>query len=112
MTYLVQETASRTNLTVRRNRSAIKSLKCEKSPGLDNMPSELLKNGMHEEQRLFLFYALEYGKLWPNGWKLQEFVILYKSGDPKNCSNYKTIALISHVSKILLIVILNRLKNK
>ena len=38
--------------------------------------------------------------------------MLHKSGDPKNCNNYRTIALISHASKILLIVILNRLKNK
>ena len=38
--------------------------------------------------------------------------MLYKSGDPKNCSNYRTIALISHANKVLLIVILNRMKNK
>merc|ERR1711888_84885 len=49
---------------------------------------------------------------WPTDWKLQEFVMLYKSGNRKDCGNYRTIALISHTSKILLIIILNRLKSK
>ena len=47
---------------------------------------------------------------WPKDWKKQEFVMLHKSGDTKDCSNYRTIALISHASKILLIIILNRMK--
>ena len=38
--------------------------------------------------------------------------MLHKSGDPKNCGNYRTIALISHASKVLLIIILNRLRQK
>ena len=38
--------------------------------------------------------------------------MLYKSADPKNCSNCRTIVLISDASKILPIVILNRMKNK
>ena len=36
--------------------------------------------------------------------------MLHKSGDTKDCSNYRKIALISHASKILLIIILNRMK--
>ena len=38
--------------------------------------------------------------------------MLHKSGDTKDCTNYRTIALISHASKILLSIILNRLKAK
>ena len=49
---------------------------------------------------------------WPKEWKQQEFVVLHKSGDKKECSNYRTIALISHISKILLYIILKRLKLK
>ena len=49
---------------------------------------------------------------WPHEWKQQEFVVLHKSGDKKECSNYRTIALISHISKILLYIILKRLKQK
>ena len=49
---------------------------------------------------------------WPEDWKIQEFVVLFKSGDPKLCSNYRTIALISHTSKILLMIIVDHLKRK
>ncbi|GFS12393.1 endonuclease-reverse transcriptase [Elysia marginata] len=38
--------------------------------------------------------------------------MLHKGGNIKDCSNYRTIALISHSSKVLLIIILNRLKSK
>jgi len=40
------------------------------------------------------------------------FVLLPKTGDVKECKNYWTISLLSHTSKVLLIIILNRLKNK
>ena len=38
--------------------------------------------------------------------------MLHKSGSLKECNNYRTIALISHTSKVLLIVILNRMRAK
>ena len=49
---------------------------------------------------------------WPDMLKIQEIVLLHKGGSPKDCSNYRTIALISHASKILLIILLNRLRQK
>ena len=49
---------------------------------------------------------------WPDIWKIQEIVLLHKGRSPKDCSNYRTIALISHVSKILLIILLNRIRQK
>ena len=39
-------------------------------------------------------------------------MVLHKAGDKKECSNYRTIALISHISKILLYIVLKRLKLK
>ena len=38
--------------------------------------------------------------------------MLYRGGDLKDYGNYRRIALISHASKILLIIILNRLRKK
>ena len=38
--------------------------------------------------------------------------MLYKNGNSKECGNYQTITLISHTSKILLMIILNRLQKK
>ena len=38
---------------------------------------------------------------WPQDWKRSVFILIPKKGNPKECSNYYTIALISHASKIL-----------
>ena len=36
---------------------------------------------------------------WPQDWKRSVFIPIPKKGNPKECSNYRTIALISHTSK-------------
>ena len=49
---------------------------------------------------------------WPVTWKRSIYIPLPKKGDLKLCSNYRTIALISHASKILLKIIQRRLAKK
>ena len=85
-----------------------------KSPGLDNIPAELIKaTGIYGKKAIHLLCRQIWNTFeWPQEWKKQEFVVLHKSGDKKECSNYRTIALISHISKILLYIILKRLKIK
>ena len=39
---------------------------------------------------------------WPQDWKKSIFIQIPKGGNPKECSNYCTIALISHTSKVML----------
>ena len=39
---------------------------------------------------------------WPQDWKRSVFIPISKKGNPKECSNYHTIALISHASKVML----------
>ena len=39
---------------------------------------------------------------WPQNWKRSVFLSIPKKGSPKECSNYCTIAYISHVSKVTL----------
>ena len=39
---------------------------------------------------------------WPQGWKRSVFIPIPKKGNPKECSNYSSIALISHSSKVML----------
>ena len=39
---------------------------------------------------------------WPQGGKKSVFIPIPKKGNAKECSNYHTIALISHTSKVLL----------
>lgn len=93
---------------------AIKQLKNGKSPGLDGIPAEIIKysNSMATKALHKLCNKIWDSCEWPEEWKRQEFVMLHKSGNTKDCSNYRTIALISHASKVLLIIILNRIKAK
>ena len=39
---------------------------------------------------------------WPQHWKWSAFILISKKGNAKDCSNYPTIALISHTSKAML----------
>ena len=39
---------------------------------------------------------------WPQDWKRSVFIPVSKKGNAKECSNYHTIALISHTSKVML----------
>ena len=49
---------------------------------------------------------------WPDNWTKSLIITLPKKGDLKVCNNYRTLSLISHPSKVLLRVILNRLKHQ
>ena len=40
--------------------------------------------------------------MWPRDWKRSVFIPIPKKGNAKECSNYRTIVLISHVSKVVL----------
>ena len=39
---------------------------------------------------------------WPQDWKRSVFIPVLRKGNAKECSNYRTIALISHTSKVML----------
>ena len=39
---------------------------------------------------------------WPQDWKMSIFIPIPKKSDAKECSNYRTIALNSHASKVML----------
>ena len=47
---------------------------------------------------------------WPQDWKRSVFILIPKKGNAKECSNYRTIALISLASKVMLKVIQARLQ--
>ena len=95
-------------------KSAISQLKNNKSPGGDEIPSELLKLGGEETASVMLqvcrkIWNEEY---WPADYVKSIFVVIPKKGDIDQCSNNRTIALISHASKIMLKIIANRMKAK
>ena len=47
---------------------------------------------------------------WPQDWKRSVFIPIPKTGNPKECSNYCIIALISHTSKVMLKILQARLQ--
>ena len=47
---------------------------------------------------------------WPQDWKRSVFIPVLKKGNAKECSNYRTIALISHTSKVMLKILQGRLQ--
>ena len=91
---------------------AIEGLKKRKAPGFDNIPAELLQAGGNHVHRVLHKICNEAWKAnkWPEQWTKSLLIPLYKKGNTKKCQNYRTISLISHPSKVLLKIILNRLK--
>ena len=47
---------------------------------------------------------------WPQGWKRSVFIPIPKKSNAKECSNYHTIVLISHASKVMLKILQARLQ--
>ena len=47
---------------------------------------------------------------WPQDWKRSVFIPIPKNGNTKECSNYRTFALISHASKVMLKILQARLQ--
>ena len=47
---------------------------------------------------------------WPQSWKRSVFIPIPKKGNAKECSNYHTIALISHAIKVMLKILQARLQ--
>ena len=47
---------------------------------------------------------------WPQDWEKSIFIPVAKKGNAKECSNYHTIALTSHASKVMLKIIQARLQ--
>ncbi|MGL5706831.1 MAG: RNA-directed DNA polymerase, partial [Aeromonas sp.] len=81
----------------------LKKLKPDKSPGLDNIPPIMLQECAEELSRpLSLMFTKSYElSLIPNTWKLGVISPIYKGGDRTDPSNYRPIALLPVVSKVM-----------
>ena len=47
---------------------------------------------------------------WPQDWERSVFIPIPKKGNAKECSNYHTIAVISHATKVMLKILQARLQ--
>ena len=93
---------------------AICTLKRNKSPGYDEITAEMIQAS--GEQLVRQIHPL-CNKAWnestiPEEWSKFILVPIPKKGDLSQCANYRTVSLINHTGKILLIVPLNRLKQQ
>jgi hypothetical protein len=90
---------------------AIEKLKRHKSPGVDQIPAELIKAGgrtIRSEIRKLINSIWNKAEL-PEQWKESIIVPIYKKGDKTDCSNYRDISLLSTTYKILSNILLSRL---
>ena len=92
--------------------AAVKSLKKKYSAGVVNIPAELLQQGgeaMVNDLLIICNNIWRKGE-WPTPWIQSLVITLPKNGNLQLCQKYRTISLISHPSKVMLKIILNRLK--
>ena len=92
--------------------AAVQSLKKRKSAGVDRIPAELVQTG---GETVISAPTIVCNKIWRTGeWptpRTQPLVItLPKKGNLQQCQNYHAISLVSHPSKDMPKIILNRLK--
>ena len=82
-----------------------------KASGGDGIPVELFQILKDAVKVLHsIFQKIWKTQQWPQDWKRSVFIPLPKEGNANNCSNYCTIALISHTSKVTLKILQIRLQ--
>ena len=83
-----------------------------KACGGDGIPVELfqiLKDDAVKELHS-IYQQIWKTQQWPQAWKRSVFIPIPRKGNAKECSNYHTIALISHLSKVMLKTLQARLQ--
>ena len=77
-----------------------------KASGGDGIPVELYISQIlrYDAMRVLHSICQQIWKTqqWPQDWKRSVFIPIPKKGNAKECSNYRTIALIPHASKVML----------
>ena len=79
---------------------------------MDNIPAELLQQGVEAMVNALLIICNNIWGTgeWPTPWTHSLVITHPKNGNLQLCQNYRTISLISHLSKVMLKIILNRPK--
>ena len=92
--------------------AAVQPLRKGRSAGVDNIPAELVQAGGEDVITGLTTICNKFRQTgeWPTPWTQTLVITLPKKGNLQQCPNYRTISLISHPSKGMLKIILNRLK--
>ena len=91
---------------------ALESITMKKDSGGDGVPVELFQ--VLNDDAVKVLHSI-YQQIWKihqcsRDWKMSIFNPIPKKGKAKECSNYRTIALISHASKVMLKILQARLQ--
>ena len=80
--------------------------------GGDGIPVELIQILKDDAVKVLHSICQQIWKTqqWPQDWKRSVFIPVPKKSNAKECSNYSTIALISHSSKVMLKILQVRLQ--
>ena len=91
---------------------ALESITMNKASGGDGIPAELFQILKDEAVKVLHSICHQTWKTqqWPQNWKRSAIIPIPKKGNAKECSNYRTIALISHASKVMLKILQARLQ--
>ena len=83
---------------------ALGTVTMNKASGGDGIPAELFQILKDDAVKMLHSICQQIWKTqqWPQDWKRSVFIPIPKKGNAKECSNYHTIALISHGSRVML----------
>ena len=83
---------------------ALRDITMNKASVCDGIPVELIQTLKDDTVKVLHSICQQNWKTqhWQQDWKMPVFIPIPKKGNAKECSNYHTIALISHTSKVIL----------
>ena len=91
---------------------ALGTITTNKASGGDGIPVELFQILKDDAVKVLSSICRQIRKTqqWPQDWKRSVFSPIPKKGNAKECSNYRTIALISHANEVMLKILQARLQ--
>ena len=91
---------------------ALGSITMNKASKDDGIPVELFQILKDDAVKVLhsIYQEIWQSQQWPQDWKRSVSIPIPKKGNAKECSNYLTIALISHASKVMLKILVARLQ--
>ena len=91
---------------------ALESITTNKVSGGDGIPVELFQILKDDAGKVLhsIYQQIWKTQQWPQDWKRLVCTPIQKKGNAKKCSNYHTIALISHASEVMLKILQARLQ--
>ena len=92
------------------SRWALESITMNKASGSDGIPVQLFQILKDDAVKVLhsIYQQIWKTQQWSQDWKTLVFIPIPKKGNAKECSNYHTIALISHTSKVMLKILQDR----